>query len=216
MGIVLQKVCQMGMKISLTKCSFGFSKLKALGHIVNGLTLGVDQGSVAAVQLKPIPVTIKELQLFLGFAGYYCLHIKDFNLMESCLYKICRPNVAFEMTHEQVEAYKALQVALTTVPLLFHPDPQRPFKLYVDACMDGIGAGLHQIQMVGDCEQEGLMCFILRQLKNSEKRYGASQLECLWLVWALEKLYYYLDGCVFGVITDCIVLKSLLNMKTPS
>jgi hypothetical protein len=204
------------MKISLSKCSFGFSELKALGHIVNGLSLGVDQNRVAAVLLKPIPVTVKELQSFLGFAGYDCLHNKGFNMLAASLYKICSPNVVFEMTQERVEAYKALQVALTTAPLLFHPDPKRPFKLYVDACMEGIGAALHQIQMVGDKEQEGPICFISCQLKEAEKKYGTSQLECLCLVWALEKLYYYLDGFIFEVITDCVALKSLLNMKTPS
>ena len=47
-------------------------------------------------------------------------------------------------------------------------------------------------------------------------KYGASQLECLCLVWALEKLHYYLDGSVFEVITDCTALRSLLNMKTPN
>lgn len=82
--------------------------------------------------------------------------------------------------------------------------------------MEGIGAALHQIQMVNNSEVEGPICFISRQLKESEKKYGASQLECLCLVWALEKLYYYLDGCVFKFITDCVALKSLLNMKTPS
>ena len=44
----------MGMKISLKKCKFCFKELKALGHIVSGLTLVVDQNSVAAVLLKPI------------------------------------------------------------------------------------------------------------------------------------------------------------------
>ncbi|MBW0559210.1 hypothetical protein O181_098925 [Austropuccinia psidii MF-1] len=39
-------------------------------------------------------------------------------------------------------------------------------------------------------------------------------MECLCLVWALEKLHYYLDGTVFDVITDCNAVKSLLNMKT--
>ena len=58
--------------------------------------------------------------------------------------------------------------------------------------------------------------FISRQLKNSESRYGASHLECLCLVWALDKLYYYLDGCQFELITDCTYLKSLLSMKTPN
>ena len=41
-------------------------------------------------------------------------------------------------------------------------------------------------------------------------------MECLFLVWALEKLNYFLEGCVFGVIIDCTTVKSLLNMKTPN
>ncbi|MBW0510847.1 hypothetical protein O181_050562 [Austropuccinia psidii MF-1] len=39
-------------------------------------------------------------------------------------------------------------------------------------------------------------------------------MECLCLVWALEKLHHYLDGSVFEVISDCNAVKSLLNMKT--
>ncbi|MBW0532902.1 hypothetical protein O181_072617 [Austropuccinia psidii MF-1] len=53
-----------------------------------------------------------------------------------------------------------------------------------------------------------------RQLKDSESRYGATQAECLCLVWALEKLHYFLEGAFFEVYTDCTALKSLLNMKT--
>ncbi|MBW0525043.1 hypothetical protein O181_064758 [Austropuccinia psidii MF-1] len=40
-------------------------------------------------------------------------------------------------------------------------------------------------------------------------------MECLCLVWALEKLNYFLEGCVFEVMTDFTTVKSLLNMKTP-
>ncbi|MBW0514325.1 hypothetical protein O181_054040 [Austropuccinia psidii MF-1] len=40
-------------------------------------------------------------------------------------------------------------------------------------------------------------------------------MECLCLVWALEKLNYFLEGCAFEVITDFTAFKSLLNMKTP-
>ena len=84
---------------------------------------------------------------------------------------------------------------LTTAPVLFHPDPTQPYKLYVDASMEGLGATLHQVQIKDDLPFEGPVVFISRQLKETERRYGASQLECLCLVWALEKLYYYLDGC---------------------
>ncbi|MBW0530375.1 hypothetical protein O181_070090 [Austropuccinia psidii MF-1] len=41
-------------------------------------------------------------------------------------------------------------------------------------------------------------------------------MECLCLVWALEKLHYYLDVTVFDVITDCNAVEYLLNMKTPN
>ncbi|MBW0557292.1 hypothetical protein O181_097007 [Austropuccinia psidii MF-1] len=41
-------------------------------------------------------------------------------------------------------------------------------------------------------------------------------MECLCLIWALEKLHYYLYGSVFEVITDCNAVKSLLNLNTPS
>ncbi|MBW0532053.1 hypothetical protein O181_071768 [Austropuccinia psidii MF-1] len=41
-------------------------------------------------------------------------------------------------------------------------------------------------------------------------------MKCLYLVWALEKLHYYVDGSVFEVITDCNAIKSLLNLKTPN
>jgi hypothetical protein len=118
LSIVLRRISSMGTKISLSKCSFGFSKLKALGHIVNGLSLGVDQHRVAAVLLKPLPTTVKELQSFLGFAGYYCLHIKDFNLMASLLYKLCSPNVGFEMTQERVQAYRPCYFTRTQKGLL--------------------------------------------------------------------------------------------------
>ncbi|MBW0468293.1 hypothetical protein O181_008008 [Austropuccinia psidii MF-1] len=54
------------------------------------------------------------------------------------------------------------------------------------------------------------------QIKPTEVRYSASQMECLFFVWELDELHYYLDGSVFEVITDCNAMKSLLNMKTPN
>ncbi|MBW0554961.1 hypothetical protein O181_094676 [Austropuccinia psidii MF-1] len=41
-------------------------------------------------------------------------------------------------------------------------------------------------------------------------------MEFLCLVWALEKLHYYLDGTIFDVITDFNPVKSLCKMKTPN
>ncbi|MBW0512153.1 hypothetical protein O181_051868 [Austropuccinia psidii MF-1] len=68
---VLQKIVQVKMKISLKKCHFAYSELKTLGHVVSGLCWGIDRNKVAAVLLRPMPQTKKEMQSFLEFAGYY-------------------------------------------------------------------------------------------------------------------------------------------------
>ncbi|MBW0551868.1 hypothetical protein O181_091583 [Austropuccinia psidii MF-1] len=39
-------------------------------------------------------------------------------------------------------------------------------------------------------------------------------MECLCLVWELEKLHYYIDASVLEVIKYCNAVRSLLNMKT--
>ena len=64
------------------------------------------------------------------------------------------------MTHERVKAFNAIREHLTNAPLLLMPDFKKPFKLYVDASMDGLGAALHQLQIIKDMPVEGPICFI--------------------------------------------------------
>ncbi|MBW0553573.1 hypothetical protein O181_093288 [Austropuccinia psidii MF-1] len=212
----LNKIQSVNMEISLKKCHFGFEELKALGHVVSGLSLGIDKNKVAAVFLKPMPQNKKDIQSFLGFAGYYRKHIKYFSSIARHLYKLCDKDTVFEMTFDRVKAFKSLGQALTTAPLLPMSDFKLHFKLYVDASGDGLGAELHKVQIINYKPVEGPICFISRQIKPAEARYGASKMECLLLVWALGKLNYFLEGCVFELITDCTTVKSLLNMKTPN
>ncbi|MBW0586846.1 hypothetical protein O181_126561 [Austropuccinia psidii MF-1] len=61
---VLKKMVQVNMKISLEKCHFAYSELKALRHVVSGLSLGIDKNKVAAVLLKPMPQTKKKCDHF--------------------------------------------------------------------------------------------------------------------------------------------------------
>ncbi|MBW0472375.1 hypothetical protein O181_012090 [Austropuccinia psidii MF-1] len=204
------------MQISLNKCHFGFKQFKALGHVVSGFSLGIDKNKVAAAFLKSMPQNKKEVQSFLGFAGYYRQHIKDFASIERPLYKLCDKDTVFEMTVDRVKALESLRQAFNTASLLLIPYFKLPFKVYIDASGDGLGAELHQAQIINDKPVEGPICFISRQIKPTESRYGASQMKCLCLFWALEKLNYFLEGCVFELITDCTTVKSLLNMNTPN
>ncbi|MBW0521011.1 hypothetical protein O181_060726 [Austropuccinia psidii MF-1] len=204
------------MKISSKKCYFGSKELKALGHVVSGLSLAIDKNKVAAVVLKPIPQNKKKIQSFLGFAGYYRKNIKDFASIARPIYKLCDKDTVSEMTVDRVKAFESLRNAFTTAPLLLMPDFMLPFKLYIDASGDEIGAALYQLQIINDEPVEGPICFISRKFKPTEARCGDSQMECLCIFWALDKLNYFLEGCVMEVITDFTTVKSLLSMKTPN
>ncbi|MBW0553130.1 hypothetical protein O181_092845 [Austropuccinia psidii MF-1] len=154
------------------------------------------------------------MQSFLGLSGYYRQHIKDFAKIAKSLYKLCDQQTVYERSVERVKAYEELRNFLTNSPFLLIPDWKLPFKIYIDACGEGLDAALYQTQIINDKPVGGPICFISRKIKPAGARYGASQMECLCLVWALEKLHYYLDGTVFDVITDFNAVKPLLNMKT--
>ncbi|MBW0538029.1 hypothetical protein O181_077744 [Austropuccinia psidii MF-1] len=176
---VLPKTVQVNMKISLKKCHFAYSELKAPGHVVSGLCLGIDKNKVLAVLLKPMPQTKKQMQAFLGFSGDYTQNIKDFEKIAKPLYKLCDQQTVYEITEERVKAYEELNYSLTNSPFLLILDCKLLFKLYIDACGEGLGAALYQTQIINDKPVEGQICFISKQIKSREARYGASQMECL-------------------------------------
>ncbi|MBW0538160.1 hypothetical protein O181_077875 [Austropuccinia psidii MF-1] len=120
------------------------------------------------------------------------------------------------MTEERVKAYEEVKNSSKNAPFLLKLDWKLPFKLYIDACGEGLGAALNQTQIINDKHVEGPICFISRQIKPTEARYGARKMECLCVLWDLEKQHYYLDRTVFDVITDCNSVKYLLKMKTPN
>ncbi|MBW0504619.1 hypothetical protein O181_044334 [Austropuccinia psidii MF-1] len=86
------------------------------------------------------------------------------------------------MTVDRFKAFESSRQALTTSPLLLMPDFKLPFNLYIDASGDGLGVSLHQVQIINDKPVEGPICFICRQIKPTEARYGESDMECLYLV----------------------------------
>ncbi|MBW0477310.1 hypothetical protein O181_017025 [Austropuccinia psidii MF-1] len=143
------------------------------------------------------------MQSFLGFSSYYRNHIRNFAHITGSLYRLCSKDVVFQITKERRDEYERIKHELTHAPVLILPDFELPFKLYIDAaCSQGLGAALHQRQIGNGEPREGVIFYISRQLEDSEARYGATQTECLCLVWAVEKLHYYLESEVFEFYTD--------------
>ncbi|MBW0518704.1 hypothetical protein O181_058419 [Austropuccinia psidii MF-1] len=137
---------------------------------------GIDKNKIAAVLLKPMPQTKIEMQSFLGFSGYYRQHLKDFARISKALYELCDQQKVYEMTDERVKAYEELKNFITNATFLLMPDWKLPFKLFIDACGEGLGAALHQTQIISENPVEGPICFISREINPTQERYGASQI----------------------------------------
>ncbi|MBW0471551.1 hypothetical protein O181_011266 [Austropuccinia psidii MF-1] len=68
------------------------------------------------------------------------------------------------MTVDRVKAFEYSRQTLTTAPLFLMPEFKMPFKLYIDSSGDGLGAALHQVQVINDKPVEGPICSISRHM----------------------------------------------------
>src|SRR5918912_4024639 len=109
---------------------------------------------------------------------------------------------------KQEKAFKLLKEKLIEAPVLIYPDFEKEFILYTDASTIALGAILHQ---KGDDGKEHVIAYENKTLSKAEQNYSITELECLAVIWAIEKFDYYLQGNKFKVVTDHIALKWLFK-----
>jgi len=89
------------------------------------------------------------------------------------------------------EAFVKLKEALASTPVLIHTDLDHEFILYIDTCYEGVAGILPQIS--AEDNKEHPILYISRRLNVHEAKYSATELECLGMVWSLDKLTHYVD-----------------------
>jgi len=208
--LVLKAIAASGLTLSPKKSHIAYKSIDALGHRISDLGIGTSEGTVRAVNAFPRPHNIKTLQHFLGLTVYYRRHIKDFAKLAAPLYACLKKDAKWDWDSECEGAFIRLKQKLTSAPILAHPNYEQPFILHSDASTYGLGAVLSQIN---DKKEEHPILYISRSLSPAEANYSATELECLGIVWAVQKLHPYLDGSQFTLITDHSALQWLFEFK---
>ncbi|KAJ9524377.1 hypothetical protein QJQ45_008576 [Haematococcus lacustris] len=114
----------------------------------------------------------------------------------------------FELLRKNKLYAKLSKSAIAAVPMLRLPDHTKPFQVYCDASLQGLGAVLMQ---------DGYpLAYLSRKLSPAEINYTTGEQEFLSLVTACKEWRCYLEGVPFTLFTDHQPLVALPTQKVLS
>ena len=192
-----------------------------LGYHVSQKGLSVVPEYVKVVQEWPVPTTAKEIQIFLGKAGYYRRFIKNYSEFAGPLSEYLKVANEKENFHEKIElsaqalkCFEKLKHDLCQAPILAFPDflSKEPFILDTDFSGKSIGAVLSQVQDGA----EKVIAYGAKKLLPREANYSSNKGELLAVVYFIEKFKYFLSHRKFILRTDHQALTWLTTMKCPT
>lgn len=208
---VLQRIRFHNLRLQPDKCEFLRKEVTYLGHVITEAGIIPDPEKLKAVESFPSPQRIKDIQSFIGLAGYYRRFIKDFSKIAKPLTKLTKKGTKFEWTTEQQKAFDHLKEKLITAPILKYPNFNETFILTTDASDYALGAVLSQ----GVIGRDHPIAYASRVLSRAEQNYNTTERELLAIVWAVKHFRPYLYGTKFKIITDHKPLVWLFSVNDP-
>ncbi|KAJ9504903.1 hypothetical protein QJQ45_003522 [Haematococcus lacustris] len=209
---VLELLRKHQFQAKLSKCEFLKTALKFLGHIVSDQGIAVDPDKVKSITSWPVPRSLTAMQQFLGAANFVRKFVHNFSALAAPLTDLTgKAGIEFswhKWPDDKLQAFDALKHAISKVPLLKIPDITKPFQVYCDASLQGVGAVLMQ---------EGYpLAYLSKKLIPAEKNYTTGEQELLAIITACKEWRCYLEGVPFTLYTDHKPLVALKTQKVLS
>jgi hypothetical protein len=207
--IVLQRLRDHRLYAKLSKCEFWLREIKLLGHTISQDGISIDPEKVQEVMDWKPPTTVRQIQSFLGLAGYYQRFIPDYSRIAKPMTELLKKGVKYDWSQKCEDAFHTLRQHLTTAPVLAQPDNTKPFEVYCDASGTGLGCVLVQDNRV--------IAYASRALRPHEQNYPTHDLELAAVVHALKIWRHYFMGAHCNIYTDqslkYIFTQADLNMR---
>jgi transposase InsO family protein len=205
---MFDRLRQYGLRLNPSKCAFGLREVKLLGYIVSAEGLKADPGKVQAIARLDAPTSVSEVRSFLGMTGYYRTCIPGYAHVSEPLVQLTRKNAHFVWTGVHQQAFEDLKSALMSERVMAHPQTDKEYYLYTDACDYAVGAILVQKDDEG---VERPIVYLSKQLSATQRRWATIEKEAYAVVYALKQLRPYLWGARYKTFTDHKPLTSLFT-----
>jgi hypothetical protein len=131
--LVLQKLLDHKLYAKLSKCEFWLKQVAFLGHVVSKGGISMDPSKVQDVLSWKAPMSVSDIQSFLGLAGYYRRFIEGFLKISKHMTELLEKDKQFKWTPTCESSFQELQKRLTTASVLVMPDKEKSFSIYCDA-----------------------------------------------------------------------------------
>lgn len=200
-----------GLDINFQKCKFLSKQIEFLGHVIENGKLYPSPQKVKAVLNFPEPKSNKDLQSFLGLAGYFRKFIYNFSIIAHPLTELLKKNREFKFSDSEKQAFNCLKQSLSSPPVLSIYNQNADTEIHCDASINGYGCILLQKSITDNALHP--VYFMSKKTSDAEKKYSSYELEVLAIVKALQKFRVYLLGKHFKIVTDCNAFAMTLNKK---
>jgi hypothetical protein len=202
---VLERLRTHRLYVNLKKCSFSANEVEFLGFIVGPKGVTMDPTRVSTVSEWPTPTSIKEIQVFLGFANFYRRFIEGYSRLAGPLTNLLKtaepgkPTGPFCVGPEALEAFAALKRRFTEAPMLRHYDPALPTQLQTDASGYAVSGILSQLFGTRSEARWHPIAFFSKKMTPVQLRYDTHDKELMAIVLAMEHWGQYLRGVTQSV-----------------
>ena len=211
--LVFDRLRAANLTLKPSKCLFARKEVIYLGHKVSKQGVEVDRSKIETVESFPVPKNEKQVRSFLGLCNYYRKFVKGYGHIAGPLHNLTKESVPFEWTEACQKAFDKLKQALISSPVLAYPDMSRDFILTTDASGTAIGYVLSQLDDEG---RERVIAYNGRSLTEAERKWSATEHECLAILEGIKTYHVYLAYKHYKVYTDHRALKFLKNIKQSS
>jgi hypothetical protein len=198
------------LRLHPTKCRFALPRISYLGHVLSADGVSVDDNKIKVIQDFPNPRCARDVKSWFGLAGYYRRFVKGFAARSANLRALLQKDAPFVWNQIHQDEFLDMKKALTTPPILAYPNMNNDFIVTTDASTAGLGFILSQYDSEG---RERVVAYGGRGLRNSERFWSITELECLGIIEATRTWHPYLAGRHFKVVTDHVSLKYLKTLK---